>query len=70
MQIICPCQDCEERSIRCHVNCERYKQYRQQMNERKAERDRYKERSESGRRKYINNKSARDFYVDVMTKRR
>lgn len=41
-----PCKDCTDRVLHCHSNCERYKQYKDaieqnkaELNERKAEKD-------------------------------
>lgn len=36
--IVSPCKDCPERFIGCHSSCERYKQYRSELDEFKAKR--------------------------------
>lgn len=32
--ILCPCHHCEERVLKCHATCEKYKEFRTALNRR------------------------------------
>ena len=37
MPIVVPCRDCEMRKLHCHSACEKYKEYRKEIETRNAE---------------------------------
>ena len=39
----CPCKDCEERNPACHDRCERYKVWKKNLQDMRAEEKRYSE---------------------------
>lgn len=66
MQIVCPCKDCEKRSLRCHSSCTEYKVYKIELETQKLLKEAKKNELQAGQRKYIKNKPVRSFYLDTI----
>lgn len=43
-RIFNPCKDCADREVGCHGKCDKYAQYREELNQSKAIRNKYSER--------------------------
>lgn len=68
MKISCPCKDCEEREMKCHVNCDKYKQYQKEMQSRKQHQKDVWQSNRHGRRSYIKNMPAELYFIRLYNK--